>query len=529
MTRQAAALLSVMFAPLILAVASPTSAQEVLTYHNDAARTGQNLNETILTPGNVSVNTFGKLFTILTDGKVDAQPLYVSAVVMPGKGTHNVLFVATEHDSVYAFGAATGITLWHRNLLKQGEVPSDNRNCSEMAPEIGITATPVIDHAAGVHGTIYVLAMSKSPSGEYFQRLHALDVATGEEEFGGPVDIHATFPGTGDGSNNGSLIFNPKKYKSRPGLLLVNNVVYTSWGSHCDSRPYTGWIIGYNETSLQQVNVLDTTPNGSGGSLWSSGAGLAADVSGNIYFLVANGTFDTTPNSNGFPDKGDFGNGFLKVSTLNDQLAVTDYFDMFNTLAESTLDVDLGSGGALVLPDMKDSQEQVRHLAVGAGKDRKIYLVDRDNMGKFHPTANKIYQELSTALAGPEYGMPAYFSGTLYYGAVGDAIRAFPFLNGRLLKLPSSITRTKFRFPGATPSISANGTTNGIVWAAENTAVAVLHAYDAGNLARELYNSNQATSGRDHFGAGNKFITPTIANGRVYVGTTTGVGVFGLR
>jgi len=371
--------------------------------------------------------------------------------------------------------------------------------------------------------------MTKDASGNYFQRLHALDITTGAEEFGGPQDIQATFPGTGDSSIGGKVVFDPKQYEERAGLLLVNGVVYTSWASHCDIPPYRGWVVGYNESSLAQASVLNFTPNGSEGSVWASGAGPAADANGNIYFLAANGTFDTSLDVNGFPAKGDYGNGFLKLSTSNNTLAVADYFAMFNTVAESNNDQDLGSGGALVLPDMTDSQGQIKHLAVGAGKDQNIYLVDRDHMGKFNPNDNSnIYQELSGALSGGEFAMPAYFNNTLYYGAVGDSIKAFQFSNAKLSTSLASETSNKFGYPGTTPSISATGTSNGIVWAAENGSTAVLHAYDATDLSRELYNSNQAASSRDHFGTGNKFITPTIANGKVYVGTTNGVGVFGL-
>jgi len=498
-------------------------AQDVLTYHNDNARTGQNLKETILTTSNVNVNTFGKLFVLSVDGKVDAQPLYLSAVTLPDATVHNVLFVATENDSLYAFDADRGASLWHVSMLKSGEVPSDDRGCSQVTPEIGVTATPAIDRGSGPHGTIYVVAMSKDASSNYYQRLHALDVTTGAEEFSGPVDVSATYP-----SNGGTVTFDPKQYKERPGLLIMNGVVYTSWSSHCDIRPYTAWVISYAEGTLAQTSVLDITPNGSEGSVWQSGTGPAADANGNIYFLTANGTFDTTLNAQGFPVNGDYGNAFMKLSTTSNHLAVADYFNMFNTVSESNADEDLGSGGALVLPDMIDSLGVTRHLVVGAGKDRNIYLVDRDNMGKFNSSTNNIYQQLNTPLGGSEYGMAAYFNDAIYYGAVSDNLKMFPLVTARLQTAPSSKTAITFTYPGATPSISANGARNGIVWATENTNPAVLHAYDATNLATELYNSNQAAAGRDQFGAGNKFITPTIINGKVYVGTTNGVGVFGL-
>jgi hypothetical protein len=512
---------------LAFSFVSPLQAQDVLTYHNDNARTGQNLNEMILTPSNVNSTQFGKVFQVTVDGKVDAQPLYASAVTIPAQGTHNVLFVATEHDSVYAFDADAGAQLWQVSLLQAGETTSDDRGCGQVTPEIGITATPVIDRSRGPNGTIYVVAMTKDSSSAYHQRLHALDMTTGAEVFGGPTEVQATFPGTGDNSNGTDVIFDPKQYKERPGLLLLNHVIYTAWSSHCDIAPYTAWIIAYNQSTLSQVNVLDLTPNGHEGSVWMSGAGLAADSAGNIYPLMANGTFDTTLNPNGFPAQGDYGNALVKLSTASGGLTVADYFTMSNTVSESNADQDFGSGGTLVLPDMIDASGVTRHLAVGAGKDQAIYLVDRDNMGKFNPSADNIYQEFFSALPGGIYGMPAYFNSRLYYGPVGYNLLAFQFSNAKLQTPPVSSTSATFAYPGATPSISANGTSNAIVWVTENTNPAVLHAYDATDLSNELYNSNQAGT-RDQFGAGNKFITPTIANGKVYVGTTNGVGAFGL-
>ena len=501
----------------------------VLTYHNDSRRTGLNPYETALTLKNVNAATFGKLFVINTDGKVDAQPLYVPDVSIPGMSTHNVLFVASEHDTVYAFDADNGLLLWQVTMLQTGETPSDDRGCHQVTPEIGVTATPVIDLSAGPHGTIYVVAMSKDANGKYHQRLHALDVTTGGEQFGGPVEVAAKYPGTGDHNQGGYVIFDPKKYKERPGLLLLNHTVYTFWSSHCDSRPYTGWIISYSGTTLVQKSVLNITPNGNEASIWASGAAPAADSGGNIYFLAANGTFETTLDNNGFPINGDYGNAFMKLSTTKGKLGVADYFNMFNTVQESDVDEDLGSGGAMVLPNIKDSSGVAHHLAVGAGKDQNIYLVNRDNMGKFNPNNNnQIYQELAGALAGSVFSAPAYWKKRIYYGAVQDKIRAFAFnSNGLLTPTPVAETAKSFRFPGTTPSISGTSTTNAILWAAENSSPAVLHAYSAQTLV-EVYNSNQAANGRDHFGEGNKFITPTIANGKVYVGTTTGVGVFGL-
>jgi hypothetical protein len=495
----------------------------VLTWHNDNFRTGQNLQETALTPANVNSSTFGKLFTIAADGKVDAEPLYVPSLVIPNKGTHNVLFVVTEHDSVYAVDADTGTQLWQVSLLASGESTSDARGCDQVVPEIGITSTPVIDPQMGPHGTMYVVAMSLNGT-TYHHRLHALDLTTGAEEFNGPIEVQATYPGNGANSVGGSVIFDPKQYKERAGLLLSNGTVYTSWTSHCDAYPYTAWVIGYNESNLSRVSILNLTPNGSEGSVWGAGAGPAVDASGNIFLLMANGTFDTTL-TNGFPAKGDYGNAFVKVAA--GATSVADYFTMSNTVSESGGDIDLGSGGAMLLPTLNDAQGKPHDLAVGAGKDGNIYVVDRANMGKYNPGTNSIYQEFPSAVGGV-YSSPAWFNGTLYYGAVDDTLKAFAFSAGKFGASPASQSALSFAYPGTTPSVSANGISNGIVWAAENNGTAVLHAYNAGNLATELYNSNQAANGRDHFGAGNKFIVPMVVNGKVYVGTTNGVGVFGL-
>jgi hypothetical protein len=500
----------------------------VLTWHNNLARTGQNLRETQLTPTNVNFNSFGKLFQINVDGKVDAQPLIVSNVSIPNRGTHNVVIIATEHDTVYCCDADFGTTLWHRSMLKSGETPSDSRNCDQVVPEIGITATPVIDLTTGPHGTIYVVAMSKNAT-SYFQRLHALDLTTGAEQFGGPVRIQATYPGTGDNNNGqGEVVFDPKQYKERSGLVLSGNIVYTFWASHCDQRPYTGWIIGYDKNTLARGRVLNLTPNGHGGAIWGDGAAPAVDGNFKIYLLNGNGTFETSLDVNGFPSMSDFGNCIVKLSNVNQQLRVADYWTMGNTIAGSQADQDLGSGGAVLLPPMIDLNGVTRYLLAAAGKDAHIYIADRNNLGKFVPNSNAtLYQNISGALKGPVFSVPAYFNGHLYYGAVNDYLRSFAFANARLVTTPTSKSSVIFGYPGTTPSVSANGTADAIVWAVRNATPAVLYAFDATNLYKRLYSSSDAGS-RDNFGTGNKFIVPTVANGKVYVGSTTCVGVFGL-
>ena len=499
------------------------SSTDVLTYHYDNQRTGQNLNETTLTPANVNSTKVGKLGEFAADGKVDAQPLYLSSVDTPSQGKKNVLYVATEHDSVYAFdadGAGAGAPIWKVSLLGAGESPSDDHGCGQVTPEIGITSTPVIDRS---RGAIYVIAVSKNSAGQYFQRIHALDLTTGQELLGGPKTITATYPGMGAGSSGGSIVFNPGQYLERPGLLEVNGTIVTTWGSHCDQSPYTSWVMAFNAGTLAQSSVLNLAPNGSDGGIWMSGTAPAADASGNIFFILGNGTFDSTLDANGFPVNHDCGNCFVKISS-GSSMALADYFTPFNTVAESNADTDFGSGGPLLLPDMTDSSGKTRHLAVGAGKDANIYVLDRDNMGKFSASQNQIYQQISGQLAGGVFSKPSYFNGTVYFAAVGDALKAFPLTSAKLATTPSSQSSHAFSYPGASPSISANGTMNGIVWAVDNGGS--LHAFDATNLANELYDSSK-TGGRDSF-SGNKFITPVVVNGKVYVGTPNSVAVFGL-
>jgi hypothetical protein len=490
----------------------------VLTYHYDLARTGADLNETTLTPTNVNSTTFGKLFVDHVNGKVNAQPLYVANLSIPGKGTHNVLFVATEHDSVYAFDADhQGAPLWQATMLLSGEVPSDDHGCSQITPEIGITDTPVIDLTTD---TMYLVAMSKHVVGStttYFQRLHALDITTGAEKFGGPVLITASAPGTGTGGT--TVKFDASPQVNRPGLLLLNGVVYTFWGSHCDAPTYFGWIIGYDAATLKRVRVFNDVPNAGQGGLWASGAAPAATSDGSIFLMTGNGTFDANTGGS------DYGDTFLKLSSTHG-LAVTDYFTPHNQEFLMDNDLDLGSGGVVLLPASVGSSAH-RYLAIGAGKGSTIYLVDRQNMGHFNSSTDNVVQELTNVI-NQEFGAPAYFNGTVYIGSVSRSLAAFSIANAMLSTSPTSKTPTQFAFPGTTPSVSANGTKDGIVWAAENGTVAVLHAYLASDLSQELYNSNQAANNRDHFGMGNVFITPVIANGKVYVGTTNGVGVFGL-
>jgi len=506
------------------APAGPVFATDVLMHHNDLARTGQMLAETTLTPANVNASSFGKVSFLAADGKVDAQPLFATALSIGG-APHDVVYVATEHNSVYAYDATSYAQLWHATLNGSGETPSDDRGCPDITPEIGVTSTPVIDRSRGPNGALYAVSMTKDSGGAYHHRLHALDLATGAELFGGPTEIAATYPGGGAGSVNGVITFNASLHTERAALTLVGGNIYMGWTAHCMSGAYTGWLMAYNAGTLKQTSALNITPNGSQGSIWMAGSGMASDGS-SIYVVDGNGTFGTTLNAQGFPVDGNFGNSLMKLSA--GQLQVTDYFAMSNVVEEANTDNDFGSGGVMLLPDQTTAAGVVKHLAVAAGKDNHIYVVDRDSMGKFSPAANNIWQELIGTLAGGIWGSPAYYKGVVYYGGLNDNLKALPIAGAFLATTASSRSPTTFAYPGATPAISANGASNGIVWAAENGSTGALHAYDASNLANELYNSNQVGT-RDQWGAGNKFITPMIARGKVYVGATNGVAVFGLR
>jgi len=518
----------------ILAALEASWAQvSVTTYHNDNARTGQYLHETILTPANVNASGFGRLFVQPVDGYIYAQPLYVPDLTIGGQ-VHNVVFVATENDSVYAFDAdsaadANANPLWHVSFINPPSVTTvdsaTDAQCGDLVPQIGITGTPVIDTSTG---TLYVVANTKE-NGAFFQRLHALDITTGAEKLGGPVAIQATVPGTGAGSSAGQVSFDALHQNQRPGLLLANGVVYIASAAHCDIPPYHAWVFGYNASNLQQqVAVWNSTPNGSDGGVWQSGGGPAADSSG-IYVVTGNGTFDV--NTGGV----DWGDTILRMSgPTGGTLRVLSHFTPFNQDVLSENDIDLGSGGVVLLPALPAGSAH-QNLLVQAGKEGSIYLVDRDNMGGYNSATDQVVQELPGATGGI-WGMPAYWNDTVYFGAQYDNLKAFSFNaggSGMLSSSAVSYSPESFAFPGPTPSISANGASNGILWAIETDAYAskgpaVLHAYDATNLASELYNSTQNGS-VDTPGPAVKFAAATVARGKVYVGTATQLAVFGLR
>jgi hypothetical protein len=514
----------------------------VLTYHNDSARIGQDLSETQLTPANVNAAQFGKLFSYPVDGYVYAQPLYVANLDLPDRGRHNVVFVATEHDSVYAFDAdrttgADALPLWHDSFINPAAgvttVPYNDPALGQkdIYPEVGITGTPAIDDTTS---TLYVAAKTRevvNGVAQYIYRLHALDITTGAEKFGGPVVISGSVPGMGAGHDDQGIVhFDALIENQRPALLLLNGVVYLGWASHGDIGPYHGWLMGYNAQTLQQVAIFNVTPNGFGGGIWASGGGPASDGNGNIFVNTGNGQFNAVT--------GSFGDSYLRLRTTGG-LTVSDYFTPYNQDYLSFNDYDLGSGGVMVLPDQPGPHP---HLLIGAGKEGTVYLVDRDNLGQYHDGYDNVVQTLPFAVGltptgesfDDYYGAfdtPAYFNSRVYYVGVGDVPKAFQLRDGLLSTTPVSQGSTTYGYGGATVSISANGATDGIVWAIEENNYAygpeTLHAYDANDLAHELYNSNQAGV-RDQPGLTNKFAVPTVANGKVYVPTQYGVAVYGL-
>ena len=500
----------------------------VTTQHNDNYRTGQNSNETILTTANINVKQFGKLFSQPVDGAVYAQPLYVPNVNIAG-GTHNVIYVATQHDSVYAFDAdsdagVNSAPLWQVSFINPSEgitsVSSRDVSCTDIVPEIGITSTPVIDYSTG---TLYVVAKTKE-NGKFVQRLHALDVTNGSEKFGGPVVIQAQVKGTGDGG--ATVTFDPLRQGQRPGLLLQNGLVYVAWASHCDVGTYHGWLMSYDARTLHQTSVWNSTPNGGLGGFWQSGAGIAEDMRNTIYLPTGNGTFDLNKGGK------DYGDSIIKFRVgVNGHLQAADYFTPHDQNYLNNQDLDLGSGGVLLIPDRPGAKYP--RLLVQAGKDGDVYVIDRNHLGHFNPNNdNQIVQHLNGAVGGM-WATPAFWNDNVYFGGAGDTLRAFSFspVTGLLSKRPTSRSSTYFNFPGTTPSISANGNTNGIVWSLQTENYhgggAVLHAYDATDLSLELYNTKQNTD-RDAPGAAVKFTVPTIANGKVYVGTRMQVSVYGL-
>ncbi len=527
----------------------------VLTYHYDNTRQGWNSNETALSPANVNTASFGKLFTYAVDGYVYAQPLIVTNLTIPGRGVRDVVFVATEHDSIFAFdansnGDASGGLLWKTNVGISAVSPSTEYGLRyhgvgnlDMVPEEGMTGAPVIDLATG---TLFVDAFTREVvagiSTNYYHRIHALNITNGMEQPYSPVVVAATVPGTGvSGNGTGSpetengtnVTFSAIQECQRPALTLAGGVLYVCYGSHDDTDPYHGWVFGYNSTNLAMLSVFNTTPNATlaafggnagEGAIWMSGNGLCVDANTNLYFLTGNGSF--SQNTNG----GDYSDSFVKLSTASNKLTVADYFTPYNQASLQASDSDLGSGGVMLLPDSAGSTSHP-HLIVGCGKDGNIRLVDRDNMGHYNAANdNQAVQELPGAVGGT-WSSPAYFNHLIFYEGSGDVMKAFYITNGVISSTPISQSSTSIGFPGATPTISSSGTNNGIAWVIDDGAYlssgpAVLHAYNATNLAIELYNSSQDLP-RDNPGPAVKMVPPVVAGGKVYVGAQYALSVFG--
>jgi hypothetical protein len=511
------------------ATAFVVSYSGTFTFHNDNTRGGANLNETVLSPSNVNSTRFGKLASYPIDGVAFASPLYVPSVTIPGQGVHNVVYVATEHDSVYAFDADGGSStpLWQVSFINPaGRIttvpPSDTGECCDITPEIGITGTPVIDPSSG---TLYVVAKTKEVVGSttnYVQRLHALDIRTGAEKFGAPVVIQASVPGTGAGTSGGQIAFSPLRENQRPALLLNNGVVYIAFGSHGDHQPYHGWVLGYHATTLQQTLAYCATPNGEGAGIWLANAGIAADAAGALYFTTGDGTFDADGGGS------DYGDSYVKINASGQ---IVDYFTPHDQANLDAGNIDLGSGGILILPDQPGTHP---HLLVSAGKNGTIDLVDRDNMGHFNAgNDGQIVQSLANIFpfGTPEpgnYSSPVYFNGTVYFSPVADSVQAFRLTNGRLSTSPTSRSTEVFPYPGGTLAVSGSGSANGILWALEpkGNAPGTLRAFDATNLSIELYTSDQSGS-RDALDEVVKFNAPLIANGKVYVASASRLTIFG--
>ena len=518
--------LSALLAASTLALAVSPCAAQVTTSQYNNSRTAATLHEKILTPQNVNAQQFGKLGAFKVDGAVYAQPLYVPAVHIPGKGMHDVLYVATEHDSVYAFDAnrPSDPPLWKVSFLDKSRgvttLSEDVVACPFIRPEVGITSTPVINLKTG---TLYVLARTmmahKTGADEYFQHLHALAITTGEERFGGPKLITASVPGKGAGASKGQVAFHALRENPRAALTLVNSTVYLEWASSCDNDPYHGWVMSYDTQTLAQKSVLNVNPDGTEAGIWLSDTGPAVDAEGNLYVPTGNGTFDA---ANGGRDYGD---SVLKLD--GSTLAIRDYFTPHDQQRISEADNDVGSSGPTLVPDQPGPHP---HLLLQPTKDSTIYVIDRDNMGKYHPDSDALLQMIK--ISGSGLGAIAYFNGHAFFATSDDFLRDYVIKNGRLALHATS--RTKFVDPGATPSISADGNKNAIVWAiatktwnGPDTKHAVVYAFDATKLGEPIYNSEQ-NSQRDRAALATRFVIPIVVNGRVYFGTRSEVEVYGL-
>jgi hypothetical protein len=521
-------------------LAGAASAQSnVVTYHYDLSRSGLNPNEITLTPSNVNSTQFGKLFSYPVDGYVFAQPLYIQNLTIPGKGTHNVVFVATEKDTVYAFDAdsntgANAVPLWQASMIDTAHgapsgalaTTSGDVNCTDTRPFYGVTGTPTIDT---VTGTMYLVAKS-TENGNVVDRLHAIDISTGAEKTPGPTLISPTVSGTGDGSKNNLLTLNSTTHQNRAGLLLLNGNVYVAFGSICDLSPWHGWLMAYDATTLTQKAVFNSSPNAGMGGIWMAGGAFAVDSNSNLFFASGNGTYDGTTA---------FGDSVIRMAQpSNGSFPILDWFTPYDQIDMSTGNIDQGSGGVLLIPDQPAGSPR-QHLLVTGGKDGTLYLLDRDNLGHFNSSGNsQVWQSLPNAIPGL-WSTPAWWNNNVFLAGSGDVglgsdyLRAYHFdpATDKLSGVSTSHSPTQFSFPAPSPVVSSNGNSNAIVWVLQtdqfdSSGAEILRAYDATNLANELYNSSQNSS-RDNPGPSVKFTVPTVINGKVYVGTETQLSVFG--
>jgi hypothetical protein len=498
-----------------------------LTYHNDALRTALNPAEIALTPANVNASNFGKLGEVPVDGMIDAQPLYVAQLAV-GAARHNVLYVATQNDTVYAFDADSfngnaATVLWQASLLSASETavpPGDLVVCPGNNVLNGIMATPVIDRA---RNAIYVVAFSENSARQFSYRLHALDLTSGKELFGGPVAIQAQYPGSGGNSSGGVVTFDPAVHQARAALLADSGHITIAWGARSgDCGNYSSWVMRYDATTLAQTSVINLVPNDRGAGIWMSGAGPAMDASGDIYLATGNAypvSGDATPAT------GSYANAVVRLSG-GGALQLVDYFAPANEGLLNANDLDLGGGGVLLLPDQADATGALRHLAVLAGKDGNIYLVDRDNLGHFNTSSNAVVQKVDGQLGGQEFrSAPAWFNGRVYFAAAADPLKAFKLNSAQLSAAP--VSQSAHAFANGVPVISANGSRDGVIWVDEG-GPGVLYAYDAADLGHLLYSSDQAPANRDQFGRSDRPKTPLVVNGRVYLGTSYSIAAFGL-
>jgi chitobiase/beta-hexosaminidase-like protein len=517
-----------------LAIAGPVN---VTTWRYDMGRTGQNLTETALTPSNVNTSTFGKLYSYAVDGYVYSEPLYLTGINVGGQ-VRNVVFIATQHDSVYAFDADHNTALWKASLLDAAHgaaagattVPSTDVDSSDIVPEIGITGTPVID---ATNGVLYVVSKTKE-NGTYVHRLHALNIETGNENSGSPVAIQASVPGNGIGSSNGTVSFLPQWELQRTSLLLIDGVVYVGFGAHGDNGPYHGWLLSYNASTLKQIAAFNSSPNGKGNGIWQSGEGIAADVvngtprifivTGNFFSTGAGASTPTLPYTAGQ----NYCNSIVRFDATNGSLAISDDWTPFDSDNLSAADLDQTSGGALLLPDQPGPYV---HELVQVGKNGRVEVLDRDDLGGFSSSQNNVVQELSGQVSGL-WSTPAYWNSTVYFWGSGDYLKQFSLSSGRLSAKPVATASAHAGFPGSSPVVTSNGTSNGIVWAIRSDGYtsntpAILYAYNAANVGTLLYASSQNAT-RDSAGTAVKMTVPLVVNGKVYVGAQGEVDVYGL-